>query len=127
MASLFRSRFDTLGRLLKGRSDLPNLRPVAELRRHEGVGSAIAMVRDVRQTPEKHHFIVRLEDASGALEALVLKDSLAARMAFIPDEVIGVKLQVARERERRLPLVENVVRPDVPPNRTRHPPERPSG
>ncbi len=123
---LFRSRFDTLGRLLKGRSDLPNLRPVAELRRHEGVGSAIAMVRDVRQTPEKHHFIVRLEDASGALEALVLKDSLAARMAFIPDEVIGVKLQVARERERRLPLVENVVRPDVPPNRTRHPPERPS-
>ena len=117
---LFQSRFQLLGKLLKGRHDLPNLHPLGELRRSEGTVSAIAMVRDVRQTPEKHHFIVRIEDSSGALEALVLKDSVAARSAFLPDEVVGVRLQVARERERRLPLVEAVVRPDVPVQRGHH-------
>ncbi|HEV2166362.1 MAG TPA: metallophosphoesterase, partial [Thermoplasmata archaeon] len=120
---LFQSRFQLLARLLKGRPDLPNVHPVGELRRAEGTASAIAMVRDVRQTPEKHHFIVRLEDASGAVEALVLKDSLSARSAFLPDEVVGVRLQIARERERRLPLVEAVVRPDVPSQRSRRVPD----
>ena len=116
---LFQSRFQSIARLLKGRPDLPNLVPIGELRRSEGTASAIAMVREVRRTPEKHHLIVRLEDGSGATEALVLKDSLAARTAFLPDEVLGARFQVARERDRRLPLVEAVVRPDVPVRRGR--------
>ncbi len=111
---LFQSRYQALARLVKGRPDLPNVHPVAGLKRAEGTASAIAMVRDVRQTPEKHHLIVRLEDPSGAVEVLVLKDSAAARTPFLPDEVVGVRLAIARERERRIPLVETVVRPDVP-------------
>ena len=50
---LFQSRFQLLGKLLKGRHDLPNLHPLGELRRSEGTVSAIAMVRDVRQTAGK--------------------------------------------------------------------------
>ncbi|HEV2520102.1 MAG TPA: DNA-directed DNA polymerase II small subunit [Thermoplasmata archaeon] len=123
---LFRSRFEALARLLRGRPDLANLRPIGEIRRTEGSASAIAMVRDVRQTSEKHHFIVRLEDASGALDALVLKDSPSARTAFLPDEVVGVRLQIARERERRLPLVEAAIRPDIPAVRSHRRPDRPS-
>ncbi|MCI4348983.1 MAG: DNA-directed DNA polymerase II small subunit [Thermoplasmata archaeon] len=110
---LFQSRFEALSRLLRGRPDLPNLRPIAELRRSEGVGSAIAMVRDVRQTAEKHHVIVRIEDASGTLEALVPRDSPVIRTTFLPDEVVGVRLMMPRERDR-LARVDAVTRPDVP-------------
>jgi DNA polymerase II small subunit len=123
---LFQYRFQALARLLKGRSDLPNLHPVGELRRTEGTVSSIVMVRDVRQTPEKHHLIVRLEDSTGSTDALVLKDSISARTAFIPDEVLGVRLQMSRERERWLPLVEAVVRPDVPAHRPHRAPGRAS-
>jgi DNA polymerase II small subunit len=111
---LFHFRYETMARFLKGRPDLPNVHPVAELARAEGTVSVLAMVRDVRQTPEKHHLIVRLEDPSGAAEVLVLKDSVPARTPFLPDEVVGAKLKLTRERVKRIPLVEGVVRPDVP-------------
>ncbi|HEV2428421.1 MAG TPA: DNA-directed DNA polymerase II small subunit [Thermoplasmata archaeon] len=110
---LFRSRFDQLSRLLRGRADLPNHRSIAELRRSEGTVSLIAMIREVRATAEKHHLILRLEDGTGAMEALVLSGSPAARSVFLPDEVIGVRIALSRDR-KRLARVDAVVRPDVP-------------
>ncbi len=114
---LFHSRFQVLSRMLRGRPDLPNLHPIAELKRAEGSVSVLGMVRDVRQTPEKHHLIVRLEDPTGAVELLVLKDSPPSRAPFLPDEVVGARLQVSGGRERRIPLLDTVVRPDVPVGR----------
>ncbi|HUI38932.1 MAG TPA: metallophosphoesterase [Thermoplasmata archaeon] len=112
---LFQARFRALSQHLKGRPELPNLRRVSEVRRAEGVVSTIGMIREVRETSEKHHLIVRLEDESGLLEALVPRDSPVARAAFLPDEVVGVKLQVPRERDR-IPRIDALTRPEVPGN-----------
>jgi DNA polymerase II small subunit len=122
--ALFRSRFTALQRMLRGRPELGNLRPIAELRRAEGTVALVAMVREVRETRERHHLLLRVEDATGALEVLVPRDTPAARTTFLPDEVVGLRLQLPRERGR-LPRVESVSRPDVPTQRTVVRPDRP--
>jgi DNA polymerase II small subunit len=114
---LFASRFARIGRILRGRPDLPNLRSVGDLKRSEGAVSVIAMVRDVRTTAEKHHIIVQIEDEKGAVDVLIPRDSPAARSTLLPDEVIGFTLSVPRERDR-IARVNSVVHPDVPISRS---------
>ncbi len=111
--ALFRSRFLSLSRMLRGRPQLPNLRPIRELRASEGTSSVIGMVRQVRETPQRHHLILTLDDESGALEVLVPKDSPGSRVPFLPDEVVGVHLQFAKD-PTRIPRVVAVERPEVP-------------
>ncbi len=108
---LFSARFRELSRLLRGRSDLPGVVTIPELRRRETECSVIGMIRSVRQTAEKRHTILTLEDAEGSAEVFVARD-LASRALFIPDEVIGVRLSFSRERSR-LPRAVAVVRPDI--------------
>ena len=124
-ASLFASRFTTLARLLKGRSSLANLVPVAEVAGRPGNLSVIAMVRDIRTTPEKRHLIVRVEDHSGSIECFVPRDSPAAKSAFLPDEVVGLQLQVGPDKGRA-PRVTGVERPDSARGRVEHRSPRPS-
>jgi DNA polymerase II small subunit len=114
--ALFQSRFRALARMLRGRPDLPNLRPVRELRASEGTSSVIAMVREVRETPQRHHLILTVDDETGSLEALVPKDSPGSRVTFLPDEVVGLTLTFAKE-PGRIPRVAHVERPDVPSTR----------
>ena len=114
--ALFQSRYRTLARMLRGRPELPNLRPVRELRASEGVASVIGMVSDVRETPQRHHLILKVDDESGSLEALVPKDSPASRSPFLPDEVVGLKLTFSKE-PGKIPRVAHVERPDVPSTR----------
>ena len=114
--ALFQSRYRALARMLRGRPDLPNLRPIRELRASEGVSSVIGMVREVRETPQRHHLIVTVDDESGSLEALVPKDSPGARTTFLSDEVVGLALTFGKE-PGRLPRVGHVERPDVPSTR----------
>jgi DNA polymerase II small subunit len=111
--SLFASRFRSLARLLKGRSDLPNTMPVGELRAHEGPLSSIVMIRGLRQTSEKKHWILEIEDDSAAMEVLLPHDKPAARQTWLPDEVVGLNLEMPRDRHR-IPVVTGVHRPDVP-------------
>ena len=110
---LFASRYRALERLLAARPELSDRRPIRELPGAEGHASVIGMLRSVRQTSEHKHFILELEDESGAAELLLPRDRPAARDSFLVDEVVGVALQIPRER-RRLPLVSSVHRPDVP-------------
>jgi len=111
--ALFHSRYRTLHRFLRGRPTLENPRSIDELRPVDGMASVVGMVREIRETSKRHHTILALDDASGSVEVLVLKDSVAARAAFVPDEVVGVKLRISAERGR-IPLVLAVERPDVP-------------
>ncbi len=114
---LFASRFRSLARLLRSRGELQGSRPIHELAKAEGRASVIGMVRDVRSTPEKHHVILSVEDDSGAVEVLVPRDSEAAKTPFLPDEVVGLLLQLPRERDR-LPRVISAHRPDLPVQRS---------
>ncbi|EQD36001.1 DNA polymerase II small subunit, partial [mine drainage metagenome] len=116
---LFRHRYAALSRLLKGRPDLPNQRPIAGLRHSSEATSVVGMVRTVRETPQKHHLIVTVEDDTGAIDLFVPKDSPGAMLPFLPDEVVGFKLKFSRDPER-IPRVEAVERPDVPAHRTVH-------
>jgi len=113
---LFASRFRSLQRLLRGRPQLPNLRPIRELRSAEGTASVVGMVREVRTTAQRHHIIVTLDDDTGSAEVLVPRDSAAARVPFLPDEVVGVRLEFSKERGR-LPRALSVERPEVPAQR----------
>jgi len=114
--ALFQSRYRALARMLRGRPDLSNLRPIRELRASEGVASVIGMVSAVRETPQRHHLILTVDDETGSLEALVPKDSPGSRLPFLPDEVVGLKLAFAKE-PGRIPRVAHVERPDVPSTR----------
>ncbi|MCI4331696.1 MAG: metallophosphoesterase [Thermoplasmata archaeon] len=117
--SLFASRFEQLSRMLRGRPELSGLRPISELRSAEGTAAVIGMIRDVRQTPEKHHLILTVEDEQGAAELLVLKDSPPAQVPYLDDEVVGLRLALPKEKGR-IPRVVSVVRPDLPVGRERH-------
>jgi DNA polymerase II small subunit len=124
-SALFQSRYRTLARLLRGRPELANLRPIRELRASEGESSVVGMIREVRETSQRHHLILTLEDETGALEVLVPKDSPGGRLPYLSDEVVGLRLQFAKD-PRRLPRVEAVERPDVPRNRLLGRARRPS-
>ncbi len=113
-ARLFSARFRDLGRLLRGRPTLENLRSIRELRTFEGVASLIGMVRQVRETTKSHHTILTVDDDTGSVEVLVPKGSPALKVPFVLDEVVGMKLRLGRERDRdRIPLALSVERPDV--------------
>jgi len=114
--ALFQSRFRALARMLRGRPDLPNLRPIRALPASEGVCSVIGMVSGVRETPQRHHLILTVDDETGSLESLVPKDSPGTRVPFLSDEVVGLKLTFAKE-PGRIPRVAHVERPDVPSTR----------
>jgi DNA polymerase II small subunit len=124
-SALFHSRYRSLSRLLKGRPGLENLRPIKELRAVDGTSSVVGMVREVRETPQKHHLILTVDDDSGSLEVLVPKGSPGARLTFLPDEIVGLRLEFGKEA-RRLPRVAAVERPDIPPARTVGRARRPS-
>lgn len=118
-ATLFASRYRVLSRMMRGRSGLPNLLPVGDVRSRPGTNSVIGMVRDVRTTPEKHHIIVRVEDDTGAIECFVPKDSPIAKTTFLPDEVVGLQLVVGND-PNRAPRVAAVERPESFRGRTEH-------
>ncbi len=112
-SALFLARFRALQKMLRTRSTLSNLRTIRDGRPPEGTGSVIGMVREVRETSRQHHRIVTLDDETGTLEVLVLKESAAAGMPFLPDETLGVRLRYGADPDR-LPTVVAVERPDVP-------------
>jgi DNA polymerase II small subunit len=114
-SALFQSRYRALARFLRGRAELGNLRPARELRPSEGTASVIGLVREVRTTA-KHHLIVTVDDESGSVEVLVPRDSPVGRVPFLPDEVVGLRLQFGRDA-RRLPRAVAIERPEVPVSR----------
>jgi DNA polymerase II small subunit len=114
--ALFQSRFRAIARMLRGRPELPNLRPIRELRSTEGLSSIIGMVREVRETPQRHHIILTVDDETGSVETLVPKDSPGSRVTFLSDEVVGLALSFSKE-PGRIPRVTHVERPDVPSTR----------
>jgi DNA polymerase II small subunit len=115
--ALFHSRFRALARLLRGRPQLPNLRAIKDLRASDGSTSVLGMVRSVRETAQRHHLIVTLDDETGSIDVLVPKGSPGARSVILSDEIVGLQLQFSRE-PGRLPRVVGLERPEIPVHRS---------
>jgi len=113
---LFTSRYRQLAPAVRSRGGLENLRSVRDLRPAEGVQSLVGMVREVRTTSRHRHTLLTLDDESGTVEVLVPRDSPAARVTFLSDEVVGLKVRWSGGRDR-LPTAVGVERPDVPASR----------
>jgi DNA polymerase II small subunit len=123
--ALFTSRYHQLERFLRGRSELPNLRRIADLgHRSDRTASVIGMVREVRRTAAKNHVILTVEDESGSGEVLVPHGSAVSSGVFLTDEVVGLALRVGSE-PGRIPLVTGVHRPDIAASRPVHRSEAP--
>jgi DNA polymerase II small subunit len=114
-SALFQSRYRELARMMRGRPDLGNLRPIRELRSSEGSASIIGIVREVRAT-QKQHLIVTLDDESGSLSVLIPRDTTASRTTILGDEVLGLRLEIPHDRGR-LARVVALERPEVPVTR----------
>ncbi len=122
---LFRDRFRSLSRFLRGRPDLADQVPVKELPRASGDVSLVVMLRDVETSAKQHHLILTVEDESGTARVLVPKDSRPSKVPFLPDEALGLRVHLPRE-PGGLPLVREVLRPDTPATREPHRSSRPS-
>ena len=110
---LFTSRYRQLAPVVRGRSGLENVRAVRDLRPSEVLQSVVGMVREVRTTSRQHHTLLTLDDESGSVEVLVPRGSPAARVTFLSDEVVGLKVRWSGGKDR-LPTAVSVERPDVP-------------
>ena len=121
---LFTSRYRQLAPLVRSRGGLENPRSARDLRPADGLQSVIGLVREVRTTSRQHHTILTLDDETGSVEILVPSGSSAARLTFLPDEVVGLKLRWKGPRDR-LPVAVDVERPDVPVSRRTSRSERP--
>ena len=109
---LFRDRLDRLGRLLEGR--VPG-QSASALERGRGGSEAgmIGLVNDIRST-RNGHWMVELEDATGAFPALFMKDREVSELVdvLLYDEVIGVEGRLSDDAG--ILFVENAHVPDVP-------------
>ncbi|HKS59560.1 MAG TPA: hypothetical protein VJS68_02140, partial [Thermoplasmata archaeon] len=123
-SAMFNSRFRSLSRMMRGRPDLPDLRPIGEALTSHGTVSLLGMIRSVRRSPEKHHLILQLEDESGVIDLLIPRDQPLSRETLVPDEVVGLTVQLPKERGR-LAIVRHLVRPEVAGARAAHRSDRP--
>ncbi len=111
----FNDRYDKLRNQLAKRPDMQNVLSITHAKPGERA-SIIGMVREKRVTPNKHR-VIELEDQTGTISAIVIKDKLelikkADDVVF--DEVIGVTGSV---RENAI-FVEDIIWPDIPTNGT---------
>ncbi len=112
----FRHRFQVLGRMVRSRREMGGALEIAKARRSTREVRIVGMVSDVRTTKNGHR-ILKLEDESDRISALLLADSPLASHAVVPDEVIGLTGTV---NDRGLVVAQSLVRPDIPVARPFH-------
>ncbi|WP_048198336.1 DNA-directed DNA polymerase II small subunit [Methanocella arvoryzae] len=113
----FRYRYTKLGDMIRSRV---SSRPIESLKKggrrsSSGDGKSevavIGMVSDLRQTSGGHRMI-ELEDPTGSINVLIMKDSDIFESPLILDEVIGVSGQLSGDGG--LLIAKSLVYPDVP-------------
>jgi len=121
-AKLFADRFDVLRNLLRGqRRELAHVIPIKRVKK-AGLDDIqlIGIVEKYRTTKNGHVFL-ELEDDSGTLNCIVLKNNREAfplAKDFILDEIIGITGNLSKHGD--LFLVDNIIYPDISLNNRRH-------
>lgn len=120
----FRDRFTVLRRIIKGRMEMSGSMKIARAIQVEREVKIIGMVSELGVT-KNGHISMTLEDDSGTIFTLIMKDSDLHSNTILKDEVIGIVGKVSgRSRSpggkgRSAMLIpEHIYRPDIPVNRT---------
>lgn len=112
----FNIRYEKLAKILKKRETLASSSLIEVVKnRPSEEGQIIGIVNDIRQTKNRHIFLV-LEDPSGTIKALIPnKDEALKRKAkeVVKDEIVGLKGTYRKE----LFIIEEIFFPDLPHNR----------
>jgi DNA polymerase II small subunit len=109
----FKSRFASLKRLLGKRRELISCIEIAKVKKVTGSVKFIGIVNSVTNTKNGHR-ILELEDEKERIKALIPKDSELISDPMVQDEVVGI----VGSRSKDLVIVENVVRPGHPVDKT---------
>jgi len=115
---LFKDRYDRLNAMLRKRTDLREVVPIANLRVYED-GAPIRIIGIVAEKRETSggHVLLEVEDPSGRASAWVFKgrqEMMKKAAEVVPDEVIGIEATVRKGEGIPRLLVNNIVWPDVP-------------
>ncbi len=110
--ALFRDRYEALRRILAGRPSLRGLRSMGQLSRwaSEDEVSVIGIVSSI-STTRNGHTIVRLEDNTGEVDAIITKGKNIGEDLLCEDEVVGMRGAVRRGTL----FPDEIVFPDVEP------------
>lgn len=121
--TLFRDRYERLSSVLTGRVSHRSARSLANARGGSEVGM-IGMVNEIRST-RNGHWLIELEDTTGAFPTLVLGDAEIAELVptLLYDEVIGVSGRLSDDAG--MLFVESIHFPDVPRTNTPSTADRP--
>ena len=111
----FNDRMARLKRMLRNRRELIGAVPVGAIkaRRHDREVRTIAMVTEVRRTPNGR-IIADIEDETGSFRILLPAEDRPP-VNLMRDEVIGIVGKLSNEGD--IIWVQNVVRPDLPLSR----------
>ncbi|PKK81334.1 MAG: DNA polymerase II, partial [Thermoplasmata archaeon HGW-Thermoplasmata-2] len=123
----FKDRYAKVKALLREKPSLSGAAPIASLKRLKSAEEVklIGMVSESRIT-KNGHCMVTFEDETGTINALASKNDgkmLAIASTLVKDEVVGVAGKFAGDGD--LFIIKDVMRPDVPNNKTDHRSEAP--
>lgn len=117
--TLFRDRYERLATEIRGRVSHRSARSL-QAARGGGESGIIGMINDIRST-KNGHWLIELEDTTGAYPVLIMQDSELAPIVdeLVHDEVIGIEGRVADDGG--IIFAESLHFPDIPrtnrPNR----------
>ena len=119
---LFLNRYDVLRKILQSqRRELANVVPIKHIGGNDVKDiQIIGIVKDVRTTTNGHR-LIELEDESGVISAIALKNnreaiSLASEVLY--DEIIGIRGNISKNGD--LLVINNIVFPDISIQNNRH-------
>lgn len=110
----FNEKFEKISGELRKRNGISQARPIESLNNFNGETSVIGIVNEKRST-SKGHVLVELEDKTGKIPALALKNNeevLKETEKILLDEVIGVKGRISKESD--LLIIKEIIWPDLP-------------
>jgi DNA polymerase II small subunit len=121
-AKLFADRFDVLRNLLRGqRRELAHVIPIKRVKKAGLDDIQLIGIVEKYRTTKNGHIFLELEDDSGTLNCIVLKnnrDAFPLAKDFILDEIIGITGNLSKHGD--LFLVDNIIYPDISLNNRRH-------
>lgn len=110
----FNERYDILSEEIRKRNGMARARPMETLGNFSGEVSVIGLVKDIRDTSNGHR-LIRLEDKTGQIPALALKndeDVFEESKNVLLDEVLGIRGRISNESD--LLIIEKIIWPDLP-------------